>query len=252
MRIRQTITLAILLTLIPGSLLAADELPEPITYLLDKAAKQASIPGGVKSLIYPSMTEPMDQGELGTLDSFKVVQIVNKTEMLADVHWVQAQKYRVVGPNGKEFYRVEKVTEKGVWIDGYPTDGLADERSYEFKQPAMFEVKGNKSYTTAVGTQRTVLRLVPFDVSKHADLFIKAAIERSKVTPEAAPALPKEPVEEFRTWVDDTGTFHIKAKFVSTKRDFVTLEKEDGSQVKVPIRRLSLADREWLSKRKEH
>ena len=49
-----------------------------------------------------------------------------------------------------------------------------------------------------------------------------------------------------RTWTSTNGGFTIDAKFVSKKRDSVTLEKADGSKITVPLDKLSKADQDYV------
>ncbi|HRX83123.1 MAG TPA: SHD1 domain-containing protein [Pirellulaceae bacterium] len=53
-------------------------------------------------------------------------------------------------------------------------------------------------------------------------------------------------VQAVRTWKDATGKFSVKARFASYADGVVTLEREDGKQVKVPRNKLSSADKEWI------
>jgi hypothetical protein len=55
-----------------------------------------------------------------------------------------------------------------------------------------------------------------------------------------------ESVEPFRTFSDKTGKFATIAKFRSSNGAVVTLEKEDGTTVDVPVSKLSDEDREWI------
>lgn len=54
-----------------------------------------------------------------------------------------------------------------------------------------------------------------------------------------------------RTWSDTTGQHKTQARFVRIDSDHVVLEKGDGSQVRVPIERLSNEDRDWIRSRPE-
>ncbi len=51
---------------------------------------------------------------------------------------------------------------------------------------------------------------------------------------------------EKRTWTDVTGKFSVDAKISSRTATHVTLVKEDGKEVKLPIDKLSSADQKWL------
>lgn len=52
---------------------------------------------------------------------------------------------------------------------------------------------------------------------------------------------------ELRTWSDTTGKFKIKAKFVSLAEGTVTLEREDGSELEIELKRLSAADQKVVA-----
>ncbi len=51
---------------------------------------------------------------------------------------------------------------------------------------------------------------------------------------------------EKRTWTDVSGKFSVDAKLSSRTATHVTLVKEDGKEVKLPIDKLSTADQKWL------
>lgn len=50
--------------------------------------------------------------------------------------------------------------------------------------------------------------------------------------------------DEIRTWTDSTGKHKIKAKFVALDGENVTLEKDDGSEVELPLKKLSKNDQQ--------
>ncbi len=52
-----------------------------------------------------------------------------------------------------------------------------------------------------------------------------------------------------RIWRDDTGKFEIEAQFEKIESGQVYLRKTDGTQVVVPLDRLSAADKQWILKR---
>jgi len=49
-----------------------------------------------------------------------------------------------------------------------------------------------------------------------------------------------------RTWTDETGVFSVEAELVGVRGAYVQLKKTDGRVVRVPMARLSLADREYV------
>ena len=56
---------------------------------------------------------------------------------------------------------------------------------------------------------------------------------------------------ELRRWKDVDGLFEIQGSFVQLRDNQVQLCKSDGSTVWVPLAKLAVADRDWVSKRAE-
>ena len=56
----------------------------------------------------------------------------------------------------------------------------------------------------------------------------------------------------YRTWTDTTGKHKTKAKFLSISNGIVRLKKVDGKESRLPLEKLSDADRQWLKNRKRH
>ncbi len=52
-----------------------------------------------------------------------------------------------------------------------------------------------------------------------------------------------------RTWTSANGQFTITAKFIKAFGGNVTLEKDGGEQITLPLDKLSDADRDWLNRR---
>jgi len=53
--------------------------------------------------------------------------------------------------------------------------------------------------------------------------------------------------DALRTWSDSTGKFKIKGKLVGVEGGTVTLEKEDGSQLEIELKKLSQADQKFIA-----
>lgn len=78
---------------------------------------------------------------------------------------------------------------------------------------------------------------------------IRVPVRPKKGAVPRAPADSENPFEtggRFREWTDSSGTFKIEAEAVEIGETEVTLKKRDGSQIAVPINRLSDADRKYL------
>jgi hypothetical protein len=52
---------------------------------------------------------------------------------------------------------------------------------------------------------------------------------------------------KMRTWTDAKGKFRITAKFLSLENGVVTLEKEDGSELEIELKKLSTADQKFAT-----
>lgn len=52
--------------------------------------------------------------------------------------------------------------------------------------------------------------------------------------------------ESLWEWTDQSGKFRVKAEFESIEKDAVVLNKADGTQIRVPLNRLSKEDRDYL------
>lgn len=62
----------------------------------------------------------------------------------------------------------------------------------------------------------------------------------------AAPPTKTSEKEKLRTWTDSTGNHTVEAKFVEFKDGKVSLEKEDGTAIAVPVEKLSEADQRFV------
>ena len=53
--------------------------------------------------------------------------------------------------------------------------------------------------------------------------------------------------DDFRSWSDSSGKNKIKAKFIKLEENVVTLEKEDGDEVEIELKKLSAADQKIVA-----
>jgi len=77
----------------------------------------------------------------------------------------------------------------------------------------------------------------------------------SASTPDAPPAptaVPEtlKPVSRFRRWTDSTGKYSVEAEYRGVLSGKVRLRKQDGTDVSLPLERLSEEDRQWIQDRK--
>lgn len=52
---------------------------------------------------------------------------------------------------------------------------------------------------------------------------------------------------DMRTWSDATGKFKIQGKFVSNEKGKITLEKPDGTEMEIELKKLSTADQKYVA-----
>lgn len=52
---------------------------------------------------------------------------------------------------------------------------------------------------------------------------------------------------DLRTWSDASGKFKIQGKFVSNDKGKITLEKPDGTEMEIELKKLSSADQKWVA-----
>jgi hypothetical protein len=58
------------------------------------------------------------------------------------------------------------------------------------------------------------------------------------------------PVDQMREWTDKTGSFKVKAAYISVVDNKVQLHKETGVKIAVPLEKLSLSDFEYVRNKK--
>jgi hypothetical protein len=78
-------------------------------------------------------------------------------------------------------------------------------------------------------------------------------VDQPDVDPTLLPGTPRAaaPSPGYRIWSDDTGTFTIEAKYLGDEGESVRLlRKSDGKEVKVPLARLSEADRTFVDEQR--
>ncbi len=111
-----------------------------------------------------------------------------------------------------------------------PTAGLVDDQDIRLADP--MKVAGTKTYSTVVGSSKTILLLEPYD-SREADRIVAA--RRGK----------RKPIS--RTFTDKTGKFKVVAEYFGYVDGKVKLRKSDGKTLSVPLSKFSDADRRWVA-----
>ncbi len=177
---------------------------------------------------WPSRVKPGDCGYLSTVQVLSVAgphdAIVNPLHFMREVH-----------------------IEGSYWLTGLDTSQLASES--KIHPSGAWYASGTKTYETAIGGSRTVMKLVKVptelvEKSPHAEKF------RSKLQGEFD-AILKEHLDKLfqsrlRTWTSKDGSHTTQAAYVSQKGTSVRLVKKDGESIEVSSAELSKSDRSWL------
>ncbi|MGW8255856.1 MAG: HEAT repeat domain-containing protein, partial [Thermoguttaceae bacterium] len=102
--------------------------------------------------------------------------------------------------------------------------------------------KASEKFKVAKAISRIEQRL-----ASPAKTETKSAQVKSKSSGKGSHAPDKNSRSEMRTWHDVTGTFSLEAAMLSLNHNVVVLEKQDGKTIRVPITKLSSADRTYAN-----
>jgi hypothetical protein len=99
-----------------------------------------------------------------------------------------------------------------------------------------------ESKRTELDVQLDVLRL-KMSAKYHINFPTLEALQKEQ-------AQQKDPDETLRSWTDLSGKYKLRAKYSGRKNGKVRLKKEDGSELLIPLDKLSKDDQEYLKNRK--
>ena len=109
---------------------------------------------------------------------------------------------------------------------------------------------GRVEYRPTKVTDTQVKAVVVVSDNSGAELYHTLAIDVSKtMAGEPRPARPNSSAE-LRRWTDKTGKFSINAAMLRKESDNVVLRKTDGSEVMIPINKLSEQDQKYVQQSK--
>lgn len=100
----------------------------------------------------------------------------------------------------------------------------------------------------AVNVTTGLPKLIPFELN---NIALPSPVDEDAINefvarqPMAQQADIKSPLE-FRTWRDASGSFSVEAKFLGMEADAVRLQKKNGDVIKVPVAKLSQADKDYV------
>ncbi len=167
-------------------------------------------------------------GQIGRLD-IRVLQVVSDGTFLA--------QFGENVPNNIVFL-----------VRGYKEQVVDDQRI--LLEGVFADCTETYSYDNAGGSSSTV-RVVELYDSKLVTDYIEKHVPDNDMRPPSPPEEKKSEPKPLvsRTWTDTTGNFSVEATFVSNKDGIVTLRKQDGSLIVLPVVKLSAADQTWLKDR---
>lgn len=122
------------------------------------------------------------------------------------------------------------------------TEVLAQAEAFERVQAAE---AAHNTKRAADGLKRIVANYPDTEAAKRAAEQLKKYSDEGAAAPAAA-ASAGELKPTYRTWTDTSGKFSIKARSATVEGDKVSLETEEGRTIRIPIEKLSEADRTFL------
>lgn len=133
-----------------------------------------------KELFVPRLALPLAVGQIGRLPQQTplVVQVVDAENCI-----VQSNFRTLVFRSPPPTWALGFV-EEWLWIESVPTGEFRDNRAGDF--PQVFEISGNRTYTTVDGGSKTVFVVRPIDL----DELLAEPQEADDSSPERAPAPP--------------------------------------------------------------
>lgn len=146
---------------------------------------------------------------LGIIEAIKVVQVTGEDE----------------------FHGVMKATQTRVVVGGVPTHDLLTDHVI---LNGLYLFAGVESYGSGSGAEQRIARLIFVPEETFAE-WGKAV---------AAEFKPADGV--IREWTDLTGGFKVSAELIEVSDDQVTLRRDTGQVIKVPVEKLSVADQQRL------
>ncbi|MGD0653569.1 MAG: SHD1 domain-containing protein [Thermoguttaceae bacterium] len=177
-------------------------------------------------------------GDWGCISgSFKVFDKVSKTECLVTIRYDVYTEPRNSKPMLLKGLDMSKVVDGVEFILQHP---VAIQDTYTYSA-----VSGNNKTVLVLECNSAKLKEIDAELKAKDDAEQQAAIEQAKAKKEREAA-------KWRNWTDSTGKYTTYAKYGGIAFDKVTLIKQDGSKVQLPLDKLSDEDREWVANRSKH
>jgi hypothetical protein len=117
-------------------------------------------------IVYPYIADYSDKdsfngkmkvGNIGRSGIVRIENVVNGTTLIVKISGITYVPNRTVGGSYTVYY-----LDDVVWFSGFDTAGLVDNSVLE--SPPLFEVVGTHTYATAIGSQKTIFEIKPFDI----------------------------------------------------------------------------------------
>lgn len=246
---------------------AEEGLPPKIADYLDATEGEANIElfghSPQYDLLYAGLQANHQVGSIGRIESFTVVQVIDETNMRADITFTTPRRWKVSGPAGQSYYQLDTITEKNVWIT-QTTANLVDGKSYRPHADAVYEAIGTKQYPTVAGSVITIMHFKTVDMTPYRETFIKAREDRRpRLEKMAADIKAKQESKEEKKKQVEADTAREKAltrkwtpvrssPYTATflgldpKGDWVNLRGVDAKEFRVRRSALSQADKNWI------
>lgn len=208
-------------------------------------AKQAAMQTGLKVLkLAVGQTGILGNQYDATPIKFKVVSVVDGSNLIVeyDDRHFHGGRSSITGAVITRSYTTHEYFY--FWLKGFSTKGVVDDD--EVTIPWVVNVTGTRKYDTG----RTVLVIEP-RLQTDEELQAKAEVAQKKSALARKAAAEKARRTQWRTWADASRTHTVEAQYKGVIGGQVKLVKRDGTEISVPLEKLSEEDRGWIQDRKK-
>jgi hypothetical protein len=123
-----------------------------------------------------------------------------------------------------------------LWVEGIDTSTMITDQMISMKYPMMVVV-GTKTYTTVLGSARTVPHLVVLN-NKKLEKIIALAMELE---------LKRADLSNFRNWTNAADAILFNAKYLEFKSGNVRFERKDNGKIEeIALSDLSKPNQKWV------
>jgi hypothetical protein len=180
---------------------------------------------------------------LGKLKTAKAAEAVAVQMYQQNSRQEASKALKAMGPVAEDA-TIDCLKDRDMWVRAEAClvlQEIGGKKSLQALRDISLKLAGNASREASKAISAIELRL-------ESEADAAAAPEDAKAKPaNSAGSTSAEPSAGLRTWRDASGTFSVEAVMLSQQDGKVVLQKKDGKTVRVPIAKLSPADKKYIA-----